>query len=236
MFDITARKRAELALQQAENRFRALVEQLPAVVYINEADEVSTANYISPQYERLLGFTPEERLADPEMWLRQLHPDDRERVQAESLRTNATGEPFECEYRMFTKDGRVVWLRDHAILVGGEDGKPGAWQGVLVDVTSTTLAEQALSRRDVILEATGFAAGRFLNAASWTDVIEEVLEHLGVAADASRAYVFQNEAGAGPHPHGSVRSGPPRGSPRPSRPRTTSGSRTRRGSTGGSRC
>ncbi len=197
MFDITARKRAELALQQAENRFRALVEQLPAVVYINAADEVSTANYISPQYERLLGFTPEERLADPEMWLRQLHPDDRERVQAESLRTNATGEPFECEYRMFTKDGRVVWLRDHAILVGGEDGKPGAWQGVLVDVTSTTLAEQALSRRDVILEATGFAAGRFLNAASWTDVIDEVLEHLGVAADASRAYVFQNEAGAG---------------------------------------
>ena len=197
MFDITARKRAELALQQAENRFRTLVEQLPAVVYIDAVDEVSTATYISPQYERLLGFTPEERLADPEMWLRQLHPDDRERVQAESLRTNATGEPFECEYRMLAKDGRVVWLRDHAILVGGEDGNPGVWQGVLVDVTSTTLAEQALSKRDVILEATGFAAGRFLNAPSWTDVIDEVLKHLGVAAGASRAYVFENEPGGG---------------------------------------
>jgi len=166
-------------------------------VYIDSADELSTATYVSPHYERLLGFTPEERLADPGMWLRQLHPDDRERVQAESLRTNATGEPFECEYRMFTKDGRVVWLRDHAILVEAEDGAPSVWQGVLVDVSSTTLAEQALSRRDVILEATGFAAGRFLNASSWTDVIGEVLEHLGVAADASRAYVFENERGGG---------------------------------------
>jgi PAS domain S-box-containing protein len=197
MFDITAQKRAELALQQAETRFRTLVEQLPAIVYIDAADDLSTATYVSPHYERLLGFTPDERLADPGMWLRQLHPDDRDRVQAESLRTNATGEPFECEYRMITKDGRVVWLRDHAILVGGEDGGPAVWQGVLVDVTSTTLAEQALSRRDVILEATGFAAGRFLNAPSWTDVIDVVLDHLGVAAGASRAYVFQNEPRAG---------------------------------------
>ncbi|MDX6595971.1 MAG: hypothetical protein QOI72_1353, partial [Solirubrobacterales bacterium] len=197
MFDITAQKRAELALQQAETRFRTLVEQLPAIVYIDAVDDLSTATYVSPHYERLLGFTPEERLADPGMWLRQLHPDDRDRVQAESLRSNETGEPFECEYRMITKDGRVVWLRDHAILVGGEDGSPGVWQGVLVDVTSTTLAEQALSRRDVILEATGFAAGRFLNAHSWTDVIDVVLDHLGVAAGASRSYVFQNEGGSG---------------------------------------
>jgi PAS domain S-box-containing protein len=195
MFDITAQKRAEFALQQAETRFRTLVEQLPAVVYVNAVDDVSTATYVSPQYERLLGFTPEERLADPEMWLRQLHPDDRDRVQAENLRTNATGEPFECEYRMLTKDGRVVWLRDHAIVVDGEDGSPATWQGVLVDVSSTALAEEALSKRDVILEATGFAAGRFLNAPAWTDVIGEVLDHLGAAAGASRAYVFQNEGG-----------------------------------------
>jgi PAS domain S-box-containing protein len=196
VFDITERMESEERLREAEARYRSLVEQLPAVVYINAVDDTSTASYISPQYERLLGFTPEERIADPEMWLHQLHPDDLERVQAESLRTNETGDPFECEYRMITKDGSVIWLRDHAFLVGGEDGGPSYWQGVLFDITSMKHAEEALSRRDVILEATAFAAGRFLNEPSWTDVIGEVLEHLGEAARASRAYVFQNERDA----------------------------------------
>jgi PAS domain S-box-containing protein len=193
--DITSRERTEEDLRAAESRYRSLVEHLPAVVYVDAVDEQSTATYVSPQYERLLGFTPEERLADPGLWLRQLHPEDRDRVQAESLRTNATGDPFDCEYRMLTKDGRVVWLRDHAFLTGGENGGPGFWQGVLIDITAAKLAEEALSRRDVILEATGFAASRFLNAPAWTDVIDDVLARLGAAAEASRAYVFQNARG-----------------------------------------
>ena len=196
VFDITERKEGEERLREAEARYRRLVEQLPAVVYVNAVDEVSTATYISPQYERLLGFTPEERTADPELWLRQLHPDDRDRVLAESLRTNATGEPFDCEYRMYAKDGSLVWLRDHAYLVRDGEDRSGFWQGVLFDITSAKVAEEALSRRDVILEATAFAAGRFLNAPSWTDVIGEVLAHLGGAAQASRAYVFENEVEA----------------------------------------
>ena len=196
VFDITERKESEERLRTAEARYRGLVEQLPAVVYANAVDEYSTATYISPQYERLLGFTPEERTADPQLWLRQLHPEDRDRVQAESLRTNASGEPFDCEYRMYAKDGTLVWLQDHAYLVEGEEGRPGFWQGVLFDVTAAKLVEETLSRRDVILEATGFTAGRFLNASSWTDVIDEVLAHLGGAAQASRAYVFENERDA----------------------------------------
>jgi PAS domain S-box-containing protein len=193
VFDITERKEAEERLRGAESRYRSLVEQLPAVVYVDAVDEVSTATYISPQYERLLGYTPEERMADPLMWLRLLHPDDLDRVQAESLRTNETGEPFDCEYRLIAKDGRVVWVRDHAYRVSEPDGSDGFWQGLLFDITESKLAEEALFRRDTILEATAFAAGRFLNAPSWTDVIDDVLERLGGAANASRAYVFENE-------------------------------------------
>ena len=196
VFDITERKESEERLREAESRYRRLVEQLPVVVYANAVDDLSTATYISPQYERLLGFTPQERMADPELWLRQLHPDDVERVLAESLRTNETGDPFDCEYRMFAKDGREVWLRDHAYLVQDDGGRPGFWQGVLFDITAAKAAEEAVSRRDLILEATGFAAGRFLNAPSWTDVIDDVLARLGGAAEASRAYVFQNERNA----------------------------------------
>jgi PAS domain S-box-containing protein len=189
--DITARRDAEARHREAERRYRHLVERLPAAVYLDEVDDVSTAAYISPQYERLTGYSPEERLADPELWVRMLHPDDRDAVLTESSRTNATGDPFDVEYRIVTKDGRVVWMHDQASLVEDEDGHP-CWQGVLTDITERKLAQEALLRRDKILEASGFAAERFLKAPAWTDCVDEVLERAGEAGQASRAYVFRN--------------------------------------------
>ena len=87
--DVTARHEAEARQREAETRYRHLVERLPAVVYIDAVDEMATAIYISPQYEALTGYTPEDRLAEPGLWLRMLHPDDRAAVVAESDRTNA---------------------------------------------------------------------------------------------------------------------------------------------------
>ncbi len=190
--DVTARHQAEARQRDAETRYRNLVERIPAAVYIDDVDEMATAVYISPQYERLTGYSPEERLADPGLWVRMLHPDDRDVVLAESDRTNASGDPFDFEYRIITKDGRTTWVHDHASLVEDRDGRQ-SWQGVLIDITERKQAEEALSRRDKILEAAGFAAERFLNAPSWTDCLDDVLERAGEAASASRSYVFQNE-------------------------------------------
>ena len=80
----------------AEERYRTLVEQLPAVVYIDAIDEFSTALYISPQYERIFGFSPQERTGDPGLWMRQIYPEDRERVLTESARTDRTRCPVPC--------------------------------------------------------------------------------------------------------------------------------------------
>ncbi len=196
VFDITERKAAEARLKEAEQRYRALVEHLPAVVYMDAVDEESTALYISPQYEAVFGFTVQERLDDAGLWLRQLHPDDLERVQAESIRTNETGEPFRIEYRWIRKDGKIIWVRDEAYLVGDDEGSDKFWHGVLMDVTERKEAEEALTSRDRILEAAGFAAASFLSTPEWTDSIDAVLERLGTAANASRAYVFENEVAA----------------------------------------
>jgi len=192
VFDITARKEAEERLREAEERYRLLVEQLPVAVYTDAVDDLSTALYISPQYEHLTGYSPQQRLADPGLWMRMLHPDDRDRVLAESERTNQTGEPFDIEYRITGALGDIVWLHDHAIMVVGPDGGR-VWQGVLTDVTERKLAQDALSRRDRILQATGFAAERFLQADSWEEALEPVLARLGDAGDATRAYVYAND-------------------------------------------
>ena len=189
--DISARKAAEQAVVQAEGRYRNLVEHLPAVVYIDEIDELATAHYVSPQYERLTGYSPAHRLATPDLWVKMLHPEDRERVLAESDRTNESGEPFDIEYRIVRADGEVRWLHDHAFQVEGLDGGM-AWQGVLTDVTDRKVAQDTLHRRDAILEAAGYAAERFLQAPAWRDGIDDVLARLGEQGGASRAVLFEN--------------------------------------------
>jgi PAS domain S-box-containing protein len=190
--DITERKLAEERLIRAEERYRLLLEHLPVAVYTDAADDEVTALYVSPQYERITGYSPAQRLRDPGLWRRLLHPEDRDRTLAESDRTNRSGEDFDLEYRIVTRDGRTVWVHDHASLVPGADGAP-VWQGVLTDVTAKRLAEETVSRRDGILAATAFAAERLLRSPAWDEIVDEVLERIGTAARATRAYVCRND-------------------------------------------
>jgi PAS domain S-box-containing protein len=146
--DVTERKRVEEALRTSEARFRALVERIPAITYIEVVDSEEPATeflYISPQIETMSGYSPEEWMADPGLFSANLHPEDRERVLAEDERTEETGEPFSMEYRQFTRDGRVVWVRDVAFLVHDEDGEPLYWLSVQLDVTERKKAEEELA-------------------------------------------------------------------------------------------
>ena len=116
--------------------FREIVERLPLVVYIDELDEQSTPIYISPQIERLLGYTAEEWVANPELYLTSIHPEDRERVFEEIAARNLAGGVIPSyDYRLIARDGRVVWVRDDEIVVLDEDAKPVAAHGYLQDVT-----------------------------------------------------------------------------------------------------
>jgi PAS domain S-box-containing protein len=145
--EISIRERAEGELKRAEARYRALVEQMPAVTYIEALDTEGRATdiaYASPQIRDLFGYTAEEWMSDPDLFVRLLHPDDRERVLAEDERTERTGEPFREEYRQYTRDGRIVWVRDEATLVRDDEGRPLYWQGVILDVTERKRAEEAL--------------------------------------------------------------------------------------------
>ncbi len=142
--DITAHKQAEQHLRESEARYRALVEQIPAMVYAASVDEASTTTYISPQVEPMLGFTPADYHADPDIWRKRLHPDDRQRVLAEMAASQGSRERFLSEYRMIARDGRVVWFRDEALYLRDERGQPVLLQGVMLDITDRKQAEEAL--------------------------------------------------------------------------------------------
>jgi two-component system sensor histidine kinase UhpB len=143
---IAERLRAEEALRESEAKYRTLVEQIPAVTYIAALDEISTTLYFSPQIEELLGFSQAEWLADPELFRKRLHPDDRERVMAELARSHASGEPFISEYRLLARDGSAVWFRDEAGVVRDDDGNSLFLQGVMLDITEHKRMEEALAR------------------------------------------------------------------------------------------
>jgi PAS domain S-box-containing protein len=124
--------------------YKTLVEGVPAILYIDRPDELSTNLYTSPQVEPILGFTVDEWRADPELWRKQLHPDDVERA-LETHRESNTGEsPYLDEYRIRTKDGRTLWIHDEAWPVLAEDGSILFWRGVMLDITDRKEAEEKL--------------------------------------------------------------------------------------------
>jgi PAS domain S-box-containing protein len=143
--ELAERARTEQRLRRSQARYRELFQQLPAVVYLEVYALGGSWLYESPRVQDLLGFTPEES-GQPGFWKTRLHPEDRERVLAEDARCEQTGDPWRMEYRQIAKDGRVVWVRDHAVLVRGEHGQPSFWHGIMIDITEQKLAEQAMAQ------------------------------------------------------------------------------------------
>jgi diguanylate cyclase (GGDEF)-like protein/PAS domain S-box-containing protein len=149
------RLRREEDLRLHEERYRSMVENGPAIIYIDAVDDTASTIYISPQVERILGYAPLEWRNDPDLWPKILHPDDRTRALAENERHNETGEPFQMEYRMTAKDGRVVWIHDEASIVRDERGIPRYSHGVMVDISARKGAEEQVVFRAYHDELTG---------------------------------------------------------------------------------
>lgn len=122
--------------------YRTLVEQVPAIIYTDSAEEFGRTLYISPQLKTFTGYEVEEWIDDPDLWARILHPDDRERVLEEYAYTYQAGLPSISEYRIISRDGRIIWLSDETRLIRDRQGHALFWQGVMVDITWRKRAEQ----------------------------------------------------------------------------------------------
>ncbi len=144
--DITEQIKAQEKLQKAEAGYRALVEQIPAIIYTAALDEASTTLFVSPQTKTILGFSPEQYEQDPDIWRKQLHPEDKTRVKDELAAAKKRGGSFCCEYRMLTAAGEVVWFRDEAAIIKDEKGKPLFLQGVMFDISERKRAERELEQ------------------------------------------------------------------------------------------
>jgi len=145
LLQTVSRRNMQGLLKQAkdsEDNYKSLLENIPTITYINGIDIQAHTQYVSPQVKKLLGYSHNEFLQDPELWKKILHPEDSERVMASMQEGTNTGQPFYLEYRLLTHDQRVVWVRDEATLVRDDQGKPLYWLGIWTDVTALKQAEE----------------------------------------------------------------------------------------------
>jgi diguanylate cyclase (GGDEF)-like protein len=178
-----------------------LLQRVPAIIYIADTGIHGRWRYISPQVEAILGYCAREWCADPKLWLERLHPEDREWVlssesdhaeQPDATATEPSAAPAgkrlpgpigALEYRMFHRDGHVIWIRDDAALVRDHDGVL-CWHGVLSDVTERKHAELELERRAAQQAAVAQFGEHALEGAGLEELMNEAVtvtaESLGV--------------------------------------------------------
>jgi PAS domain S-box-containing protein len=135
---------SDTQLPNIEARYRALVEQIPAVVFMAYLDRGIGEAYVSPQIEAALGFSQEEWLEDPVRWYRHIHPDDKQRWSTEAAEMFLTGNPLRSSYRVVSRGGRVIWFHCEAKMIRKENGEPWFIHGVGFDITDLKRTEEAL--------------------------------------------------------------------------------------------
>jgi PAS domain S-box-containing protein len=134
------------AVAQAEERYRTMVERIPAVAYTAELGGKGRWSYVAPQIKSILGYSAEAWQADPTVWTRQLHMEDAPMIVARREGMTHGEDHLSMEYRMYARDGRVVWIHDEAAVVRDESGEAKELQGVLYDITERREAEETLKQ------------------------------------------------------------------------------------------
>ncbi|HMD19236.1 MAG TPA: PAS domain S-box protein [Alloacidobacterium sp.] len=127
-----------------EAKYRALLEQIPAVVFMAYLDRGISEAYVSPEIEAVLGYSREEWLEDPVRWYEHIHPDDKQRWSLEAAEMFLSGKPLRSAYRVIARDGRVIWFHCDARMMRREDGHPWFIHGVAFDISDMKRIEEEL--------------------------------------------------------------------------------------------
>ena len=134
-----------------EARYRTLLEQMSAVVFMAYLDRGIGEAYVSPQIEATLGFSQQEWLEDPVRWYERIHPDEKQRWSLDAADMLMTGRPLRSVYRVLARDGHTVWFQCEAKMVRRADGQPWFIQGVAFDISDLKRTEAALQEERNVL-------------------------------------------------------------------------------------
>lgn len=154
--NITESKRAQEALQDSEERFRQLADNIREVFWMSDVDK-SKIIYVSPAYEEIWGQACSSLYASPRKWIEAVHPDDRMRVSENALTKQATGE-YDEVYRVIRPDGSIRWVQDRAFPIRDASGNIYRIVGIADDITKRKEAWDALGESEARKQAIMHAA------------------------------------------------------------------------------
>jgi len=192
----------EVPLLNMEAKYRALLEQIPAVVFMAYLDRGIGEAYVSPQIEAVLGFSQSEWLEDPVRWYQQIHPDDKMRWSVEAAEMFLSGKPLRSAYRVISRDGRVLWFQCEAKMIRREDGRPWFIHGVGFDITERKGLEEkileisAREQRRIAQDLHDGLGQHLTGIAFMSKVLEEKLsdQSLPEAVEAAKIVKMVNQA------------------------------------------
>src|ERR1700678_1661499 len=144
---------ADAQAPNLEAKYRALLEQIPAVVFMAYLDRGISEAYISPQIEESLGYSREEWLEEPIRWYEHIHPDDKQRWSLEAAGMFLSGKPLRSSYRVIARDGHVIWFHCDAKMMRRPDGQPWLIHGVAFDISDLKHTEEALQQERNVVSA-----------------------------------------------------------------------------------
>ena len=131
--EITHRVEMEEKLNQARKRYKSIIQSIDGVFWEAKIDTFEFT-FISPQVKKMLGYSPEEWLAEPDFWKNRIHPKDRDFAVNYCHHETVKGKNHEFEYRFKKADGSYLWLKD-VVSVIKKDGRPELLRGLLLDIT-----------------------------------------------------------------------------------------------------
>jgi PAS domain S-box-containing protein len=143
--DVTERERSRTQFRELRDRFERLANSINEVFYFID-QEPRRIHYINPAFENIYGLSLEALYADPDLWLKTIHVEDRRDVeqQFQGWLSQRGSSPFEAEYRIVRPDGEVRWMHDRAVRVGASPGGALQISGIAEDITSRKHAELVL--------------------------------------------------------------------------------------------
>lgn len=140
--ELRERRQAETRLRESEQRYASLTAAAPVGIFSTDADGNSV--YINQRCCEMLGLSPEETTSNG--WQQALHPEDRERVLAETIRSRQENRPFQEEYRILRPDGTEIWVLGQAVTELDSEGKIIGYVGTITDITDRKRAELTLQK------------------------------------------------------------------------------------------
>lgn len=188
--DISDRAQTELALQESQQRYQLAAEG--AKVGVWDWNLATNDLYIAPNLKLLVGYEDSEISNHMKNWIQLIHSDDYDKVkQAVQAYLGGKSTLLEIEHRMVHKNGNIVWFLARGKAQRDSHGNPYRMIGSNTDITARKQAELAQQKRDRYLHSLTQIQQKLLTASQLTvSVYQEILNILGQAAEASRAYFF----------------------------------------------